>query len=97
MHLAGLSRAAVVALFGPTDPGSFMPSRLGIAGIWGGEGFACRPCYDGRNFPPCENNGCMQQITVTMVLAQLDRLLAAPASPARLVMPSAAAATEVQR
>jgi heptosyltransferase II len=97
MHLAGLSRAAVVALFGPTDPGNFMPSRPGIAGIWGGEGFACRPCYDGRDFPPCANNGCVQQITVAMVISQLDRLLAAPASPARLVMPSAAAATEVQR
>ena len=90
LHLAGLSRAAVVALFGPTDPGSFMPQRPGVAGIWGGEGFACRPCYDGRNFPECADNGCMQQIRVEMVVAQLDRLLARPSAAARLVMPSSA-------
>lgn len=90
LHLAGLSRARVVALFGPTDPGNFMPRRPGLVGIWGGEGFACRPCYDGRNFAPCTSNGCMQQITVEMVMTQLDELLAGAAGPTRLVLPSAA-------
>jgi heptosyltransferase-2 len=90
LHLAGLSRALVVALFGPTDPGNFMPRRPGVVGIWGGEGFACRPCYDGRDFAPCTNNGCMQQITVEMVMAQVDGLLARGADPASLVLPSAA-------
>jgi heptosyltransferase-2 len=90
LHLAGLSRAVVVALFGPSDPGSFMPQRRGMVGIWGGEGFACRPCYDGRDFAPCLNNGCMRQITVEMVMAQLDGLLAGPGGAARLVLPSVA-------
>jgi heptosyltransferase-2 len=90
LHLAGLSRASVVALFGPTDPGNFMPRRPGVVGIWGGEGFACRPCYDGRNFASCTNNGCMQQISVEMVMAQVNGLLAEGKSPARLVLPSAA-------
>ena len=89
LHLAGISRAAVVALFGPSDPGNFMPRRPGVVGIWGGEGFACRPCHDGRDFAPCSNNGCMQQITVEMVMAQLDELFVR-ASPARLIFPSAA-------
>lgn len=80
MHLAGLSRAALVCLFGPTDPGSFLPRRKQVRGIWGGEGFACRPCYDGRDFAPCRDNGCMQQITTPMVLRQLDALLAERAS-----------------
>jgi heptosyltransferase-2 len=75
MHLVGLSRAALLGLFGPTDPGSFLPRRKQVRGIWGGEGFACRPCYDGRNFAPCQDNGCMQQITTPMVLQQLDALL----------------------
>lgn len=75
MHLAGLSMASLVGLFGPTDPGSFLPRRPGVRGIWGGEGFACRPCYDGQNFPPCQNNGCMQQITPAMVHAQIKALL----------------------
>lgn len=76
LHLAGLSRASLLALFGPTDPGSFLPRRSGVRAIWGGEGFACRPCYDGRNFAACHDNGCMQQITVSMVLQQLDVLVA---------------------
>jgi heptosyltransferase II len=90
LHLAGLSRALVVALFGPTDPSNFMPRRPGVVGIWGGEGFACRPCYDGRDFAPCTNNGCMQQITVEMVMAQVDGLLARGADPASLVLPTVA-------
>jgi heptosyltransferase-2 len=80
MHLVGLSRAALIGLFGPTDPGSFLPRRNEVRGIWGGEGFACRPCYDGRNFAPCQSNGCMQQISTPMVLQQLDALLANRAS-----------------
>ena len=47
----------------------------GVRGIWGGEGFACRPCYDGRDFPMCGNNGCMQQITSAMVMRQVEELL----------------------
>lgn len=92
MHLAGLSRAALVGLFGPTDPGSFLPRRTGVRGLWGGEGFACRPCYDGANFAPCTDNGCMQQISVEMVLRQVDDLIAERAAgrskSARVVLPS---------
>jgi len=75
MHLAALSQASLVGLFGPTDPGSFLPRRKGVRGIWGGEGFACRPCYDGRDFAPCLDNGCMRQITTSMVIRQVDALL----------------------
>ena len=75
MHLAGLSSAALLALFGPTSPGSFLPRRPGVRAIAGGEGFACRPCYDGRDFAPCADNGCLQQITPEMVLGELESLL----------------------
>ncbi len=75
MHLAGLSTASILALFGPTSPGSFLPRRPGVRAIHGGEGFACRPCYDGRDFAPCADNGCMRQITPAMVLGELDSLL----------------------
>ncbi len=77
MHLAGLSTAAVVGIFGPTDPSMFLPRRPGVAAIWGGQGFACRPCYDGTDFAPCTFNGCMHQVLVERVLAELDRLLEA--------------------
>jgi heptosyltransferase-2 len=77
MHLAGLSTAAVVGIFGPTDPTMFLPRRPGVAAIWGGQGFACRPCYDGTNFAPCTFNGCMHQVSVERVLGELDQLLEA--------------------
>lgn len=96
MHLAGLSEAALVGLFGPTDPGNFLPRRPGVRGLWGGEGFACRPCYDGAVFAPCTENGCMRQITVSMVLRQMDELLAEQESgglrASRVVLPSEARA-----
>jgi heptosyltransferase-2 len=92
LHLAGLSYAAVVGIFGPTDPGNFLPRREYVTGIWGGVNFACRPCYDGRDFAPCQHNGCMHQVSPEMVLRELDGLLERKslgvASPVRVVLPS---------
>jgi heptosyltransferase-2 len=75
LHLAGLSTASLIGVFGPTDPSTRVPRRSSVVGIWGGQGFACRPCYDGRDFAPCEFNGCMHQVTPDLVLHELDRLL----------------------
>jgi len=75
LHLAGLSKAALIGLFGPTDPAVFQPRRPFSTAILGGHGFACRPCYDGRNFAPCRFNGCMHQVSPELVLRELDRLL----------------------
>ncbi len=76
MHVAGISRAKVLAIFGPTEPGSFLPRREGVRGLWGGEKLACRPCYDGRDFAPCQWNGCVREITVERVLSEMEALLA---------------------
>lgn len=75
LHLAGITRAGIVTIFGPTDPRGRLPQRLDTLAIWGGEGFACRPCYDGQNYAPCTNNKCMQQVTVSMVLEQIQQIL----------------------
>ena len=75
LHLAGLSCAAIIGLFGPTDPACFFPRRDRAVALWGGEGFACKPCYDGRDFAPCANNACMQQISPQKVLDALDGLI----------------------
>jgi heptosyltransferase II len=75
LHLAGLSDTCLVGIFGPTDPATRVPRRPFTVGIWGGQGFACRPCYDGRDFAPCHFNGCMHQVTPELVLSELDRLL----------------------
>ncbi len=71
--------ASIVAIFGPTDPHNLpvgrsatTASRCGVC-----RNFACRPCYDGRDFAACSHNGCVRQITVAMVLEQIDGLLAA--------------------
>jgi heptosyltransferase-2 len=91
LHMAALTRAAIVAIFGPTDPRVFMPQRSNCVALWGGEGFACRPCYDGRDFAPCTHNGCMHQVTPTMVFAEIETLLTAAREgrdlPPRIVVP----------
>lgn len=91
LHLAGMSEACLLGIFGPTDPSTFLPRRPGVLGIWGGQGFACRPCYDGRDFAPCQFNGCMHQVTPEFVLRELDQVLTAKSegvlSPWRVVSP----------
>jgi heptosyltransferase-2 len=77
LHLAGITSTGIVAIFGPTSPYRFMPQRENCVALWGGEGFACRPCYDGRDFAPCKNNGCVQQVTPEMVLEEVERLMKA--------------------
>jgi heptosyltransferase II len=75
MHVAGISRAALLAIFGPTDPTWFLPRRPNSKALWGGAHLACRPCYDGRDFADCTYNGCVRDITPAHVLRELDLLL----------------------
>jgi heptosyltransferase-2 len=100
LHLAGLSRACVVGVFGPTDPANFLPRRPFVVGLWGGHGLACRPCYDGREFAPCQFNGCMHQVTPEMVLRELDQLLSdrstGGSSPWRIVYPESNSSPEAK-
>jgi heptosyltransferase-2 len=75
LHVAAISRAQVLAIFGPTAMGNFLPRRAGVRGIWGGERLPCRPCYDGRDFAPCPRNVCMEDVTVERVLHELEEML----------------------
>jgi heptosyltransferase-2 len=76
LHLAGITRVGIVSIFGPTDPRGRLPQRPGTVALWGGEGFACRPCYDGRDFAACPSNDCMRQVTPALAAAEVARLLA---------------------
>jgi len=93
-HLAGMCETPLVAIFGPTNPFHFLPRRRLVTGIWGGQGFACRPCHDGHSFAPCDFAGCMNQVSSTLVLRELDGLLSAHdlgiATPWRIVFPTPA-------
>jgi heptosyltransferase-2 len=93
LHLAGLVSTAIVAPFGPTDPHGRLPHRANAVALWGGVGFACRPCYDGADYAPCMHNGCLHQVTPAMVMEQIEHLLLArhegrPLTP-RILMPEA--------
>ncbi len=99
LHLAGVTGASVVAIFGPTSPHSFLPRRPGVLALWGGEGFACRPCYDGKNYAPCQNNACVRQVTPDLVLDAVERSLEARRSGVlpepRIEVPPSTIAPEV--
>jgi heptosyltransferase-2 len=96
LHLAGITTAALIAIFGPTDPHSRLPQRPNAVALWGGSEFACRPCYDGRDFAPCTHNGCMSGVSPAMVLEQIEILLAAKRE-GRFMPPSVIAADSVSR
>lgn len=91
LHLAGITSTAIVTIFGPTDPHGRLPQRANSTALWGGEGFACRPCYDGRGYAPCTHNGCVRQVTPGMVLAEVERMLEARRGglslPPRVLLP----------
>jgi heptosyltransferase-2 len=80
LHMAALSSAAVLALFGPTIPMERLPSHPQLRVLWGGERLACRPCYDGREFAACSDNQCMKGISPSLVLAAAEELLAKAAT-----------------
>ena len=77
LHLAGITSTGIVTIFGPTDPRGRLPQRADSVALWGGEDFACRPCYDGRDYAACSHNGCIRQITPATVLRQIEELIAA--------------------
>lgn len=70
LHLAQLSGAKVVGLFGPTIPKEL--THINFKGvtpmyIYGGENLFCSPCFNQSSFPNCSNNLCMKNIQVNDV------------------------------
>ncbi len=75
LHIAVLAETPLVALFGPTNPAEVVPSSPKIRALWPGRELACSPCYDGRNYAPCQDNVCMRSISVKAIMKALDELL----------------------
>jgi ADP-heptose:LPS heptosyltransferase len=71
MHLAAAVGTPTICLFGPTDEGRTAPfgaTRILSAGV------ACRPCYS-RLPHGCGNPVCMSEISVAIVVAEVNKLL----------------------
>ncbi len=88
MHLAGLTRTPLLAIFGPTDPHGRLPRRAGAMAIWGGERFACRPCYDGQGYAACHHNACVEEVSPEMAVEAAELLLRRPEMEPRVMEPS---------
>ncbi|MGI4758970.1 MAG: glycosyltransferase family 9 protein, partial [Janthinobacterium lividum] len=95
LHLAGVTSCALLGVFGPVDPWMRLPRRPGAVALWGGEGFACRPCYDGASYADCKENLCMAQITPEFafdtLLRMLDQKAAGDLQPPAVLLPQSTA------
>jgi heptosyltransferase-1 len=69
MHLAAAAGAKVLALFGPTAPWRTGP--YGTGHIVLRTGIGCSPCFKRK----CDNIRCMEELTVDIVMREVDRLL----------------------
>lgn len=76
LHLALAAGAPVVALFGPTLPVEKIQPSARVKILWGGAQLACRPCYDGKNYAPCQDNICLGGLGVDQVAAAVEELCA---------------------
>jgi ADP-heptose:LPS heptosyltransferase len=74
-HFAALTPVDVITLFGPETPHLFGAPTPRSTPIW--LGLACSPCVNAYNNrqSPCQNNLCMQGITVERVFEEAVRVL----------------------
>jgi ADP-heptose:LPS heptosyltransferase len=76
-HFAALTPIHVITLFGPETPALFAARTPRHEAIW--MGLSCSPCVNAYNNrqSPCQDNVCMQQITVEQVFKAVCRVYAA--------------------
>jgi heptosyltransferase-2 len=67
-HLATLTTAPLVGLFGPTPANAVAPMGRANTRILASDNrVSCSPCYDGKNFARCSRNLCLESIPVNAV------------------------------
>ena len=83
-HFASLTSVHTVVLFGPETPLLFGSLAPATTVIW--KQLACSPCVSVFNhrLSPCDNNRCMQLITVDEVFDAVQTALSPAAGPAQL-------------
>ena len=74
-HFSALTNIRTIILFGPETPKLFGPISPNAQVVW--KELACSPCVSVFNhrFSPCNNNVCMQSITVEEVYAAVRSYL----------------------
>lgn len=77
-HFASTTDVRIVVLFGPETPQLFGPLNAGVEVIW--KNLGCSPCINAMNhrFSPCNNNVCMQEITMEEVWDRVHLSLQQP-------------------
>ena len=73
MHMAVASGTKILAIFGPTEPKTRLPSKNAY---WITPKLKCAPCYDMYgNYKACEqNNKCMESISVDEVYSKIKSI-----------------------
>jgi heptosyltransferase-2 len=92
LHLATITRAGLVTLFGPTPANACIPlGRPKTIVHEPGNRVCCSPCYDGRDYADCQQALCMEASTVEAVTQSVLALLSLqphrppkPHDPARI-------------
>jgi heptosyltransferase II len=71
-HMATLTTAGLVGLFGPTPANAVAPLGRARTRILSADNrVSCSPCYDGRNYAACTRNLCLESIPVSAVAEAL--------------------------
>lgn len=81
LHLAALTGAGLVALFGPTPANAVVPlGRERLVALQEDNRISCSPCYDGKGFAPCAAPRCLEAISVDRVLQAIEAVSRAAAA-----------------
>lgn len=74
-HFASMTEIQLIVMFGPETPELFGPLGDNVHTIW--KELACSPCVNAFNhrFSPCDNNVCMQTISVEEVYKKVVNCL----------------------
>lgn len=74
-HFASLLDLNTIVMFGPETPNLYRPLGENVEVLY--KNLACSPCFNVRNqrMSPCQNNLCMQEITVEDVIIKMEVLL----------------------
>ncbi len=72
-HIAAAVGCPLLAIFGPTDPGRFLPRGAGRIAVITGTA-PCRPCHGGKRFRTCRDNLCLNTLPDSVLLDGWNRL-----------------------